>query len=314
MEKILIENPDRFVSRPILHQDLWDRYKTAESAFWTADEIDLTQDVTDWNTVLSENEKYFIGNVLQFFAASDGIVNENLALNFYREVQYSEARSYYGFQIAIEGIHSDAYSIMIDTFIKDAETRNNFLRAMYTNPVVQKKAQWALDWIQSESFVERLIAFVAIEGIFFAGSFCSIFWLKDKNVMPGLCAYNELISRDEGSHYEFASHLYTHHIENKLSTDRVLEIILGALEIEKEFVTESLPVSLIGMNHDLMSQYLEYVTDNILIGLGLNSHFKSTNPFPFMSKISLEHKTNFHEHRPTQYQKSTGAVSFNQEF
>lgn len=317
MEKILVENPDRFVARPILYKSLHDYYKIAESAFWTADEVDLFQDVNDWENVLTEKEQYFIGNVLQFFAASDGIVNENLALNFYKEVQWPEARLFYGFQIAIEGVHSEAYAIMIETFVKDQEKQSEFLRAMYTNPTVKKKAEWALNWISSESFMERLIAFVAVEGIFFAGSFCSIFWLKDKNVMPGLCAYNELISRDESLHYEFAAHLYREYIVDKLPQERVLEIIMSALDIEKEFVSKSLPVSLIGMNEILMKQYLEYVTDNILMSLGLESKFKVENPFPFMSKIGLEHKTNFHEHRPTQYQKSTGGsqtFNFNELF
>lgn len=315
-EYLLEENPDRFVLRPIQYPDIFDFYKKAESAFWTAEEVDLIEDIRHWEEKLSDDERYFISNVLQFFAASDGIVNENLALNFYNEVQLPEARAFYGFQIAIETIHSDAYAIMIETFVKDQETQLKFLRAMHHNPIVQKKASWALNWIKSESFVERLIAFVAVEGIFFAGSFCSIFWLKDRNLMPGLCSYNELISRDEGLHYEFACHLYKQHVMEKLPTEKIHEILLSALEIEKEFITDSLPVSLIGMNANLMKQYLEYVTDNILLLLGLEKMFNVENPFPFMAKIGLEHKTNFHEHRPTQYQKSSGGqnISFTEDF
>lgn len=303
MEKILQENPGRFVLFPIQHHDLWKLYKQAEACFWTAEEIDLSQDLVDWEK-LNEGEKHFVKHVLAFFAASDGIVNENLAENFVKEVQYTEAKFFYGFQLMMENIHSETYSLLIDTYIKDKEEQNILFNAIDTVPAVQKKAKWALKWINSESFVERILAFAAVEGIFFSGSFCSIFWLKKRGLMPGLSFSNELISRDEGLHTNFAVHLYNHHIENKLSKERVIEILGSALEIEKEFITESLPVDLIGMNKTLMSQYLEYVTDRLLVDLGIGKIYNSENPFDFMKNIALENKTNFFEKRVSDYSKS----------
>lgn len=303
-EKILQENPGRFVLFPIEHHDIWKFYKESEASFWTAEEIDLSQDVTDWETKLNSDEQHFIKHVLAFFAASDGIVNENLAENFVNEVQYTEAKFFYGFQIMMENIHSETYSLLIDTYIKDKEEQNKLFNAIDTIPAIKKKAEWAIKWIKSESFVERLIAFAAVEGIFFSGSFCSIFWLKKRGLMPGLTFSNELISRDEGMHCDFACHLYNNHIVNKLSHERIKEIICGALDIEKEFIIESLPVKLIGMNSDLMSQYLEFVTDRLLVSLGVPKVYNSENPFDFMQNIALQGKTNFFEKRVAEYQKA----------
>lgn len=303
MEKILQENKGRFVLFPIQHHDIWDFYKKAEQVFWTAEEIDLSQDLSDWEK-LNEGEKHFVKHVLAFFAASDGIVNENLAENFVSEVQYTEAKFFYGFQIMMENIHSETYSLLIDTYIKDKQEQNHLFNAIDTVPAVQKKAEWALKWIGSASFVERLIAFAAVEGIFFSGSFCSIFWLKKRGLMPGLSFSNELISRDEGLHTDFAVHLYRNHIENKLTKERIIEIIGSALEIEKEFITEALPVSLIGMNSDLMKQYLEYVSDRLLVDLGVGKVYNSENPFDFMQNIAMPNKTNFFEKRVADYVKS----------
>jgi ribonucleoside-diphosphate reductase beta chain len=313
MEKILTENRNRFVLFPIEHHDIWDYYKKAESVFWTAEEIDLSSDLIDWER-LNDGEKYFVKNVLAFFAASDGIVNENLAENFVSEVQYTEAKFFYGFQIMMENIHSETYSLLIDTYIKDKEEQNYLFNAIDTIPAVQKKAQWALKWIGSESFIERLIAFAAVEGIFFSGSFCSIFWLKKRGLMPGLSFSNELISRDEGLHCDFAVHLYNNHIENKLTKDRIMEIIGSALEIEKEFITESLPVDLIGMNKDLMKQYLEYVADRLLVDLGVGKVYNSENPFDFMQNIAMENKTNFFEKRVSDYSKAAVGVNEGKSF
>jgi ribonucleoside-diphosphate reductase beta chain len=318
MEKILEENRNRFVLFPIEHHDIWDYYKKAQQVFWTAEEIDLAQDATDWQT-LSDNEKHFIKHVLAFFAASDGIVNENLAENFVSEVQYTEAKFFYGFQIMMENIHSETYSLLIDTYIKDKDEQNYLFNAIDTFPAIQKKAEWALKWIGSESFTERLIAFAAVEGIFFSGSFCSIFWLKKMGKMPGLSFSNELISRDEGLHTDFAVHLYNNHIENKLSKERIIEIIGSALEIEKEFITDALPVSLIGMNSDLMQQYLEYVSDRLLVDLGVGKIYNSENPFDFMANIALQNKTNFFEKRVADYVKSRVGevqeqISFDEDF
>jgi ribonucleoside-diphosphate reductase beta chain len=302
MEKILEENKNRFVLFPLQHHDIWEYYKKSQASFWTAEEIDLSSDLTDWEK-LNAGEQHFVKHVLAFFAASDGIVNENLAENFVSEVQYTEAKFFYGFQIMMENIHSETYSLLIDTYIKDKEEQNYLFNAIDTVPAVQKKAEWALKWIGSESFVERLVAFAAVEGIFFSGSFCSIFWLKKRGLMPGLSFSNELISRDEGMHTDFAVHLYNHHIENKLSKERLIEIIGSALEIEKEFISESLPVSLIGMNSDLMKQYLEYVSDRLLIDLGVGKIYNSENPFDFMKNIAMENKTNFFEKRVGEYAK-----------
>ena len=303
-EKILSENPGRFVLFPIEHHDLWKLYKQQQACFWTAEEIDLSQDISDWENKLNNDEQHFIKHVLAFFAASDGIVNENLAMNFVNEVQYTEAKFFYGFQIMMENIHSETYSLLIDTYIKDREEQNILFNAIETVPAIKKKAEWAIKWINSESFVERLVAFAAVEGIFFSGSFCSIFWLKKRGLMPGLTFSNELISRDEGMHCDYACHLYNNHIENKLSETKIKEIICGALEIEKEFITEALPVRLIGMNSDLMRQYLEFVTDRLLVSLGCSKVYNSTNPFDFMENIAIQGKTNFFEKRVAEYQKA----------
>lgn len=303
-EPILQHNKNRFVLFPIKHHDIWSMYKIQEASFWTAEEIDLSQDIHHWNNNLNDNEKYFIKNVLAFFAASDGIVNENLAQNFVNEVQYPEARFFYGFQIMMENIHSETYSLLIDTCIKDSEEKERALNAIDTIPAVKQKAEWALKWIESESFVERLVAFAAVEGIFFSGSFCSIFWLKKRGLMPGLSFSNELISRDENLHCDFAVHLYNNHIVNKLSQSTINKIICSALDIEKEFITKSIPVDLIGMNAKLMIQYLEFVADTLIVKLGYEKVYNSKNPFDFMQNIALEGKTNFFEKRVSEYQKA----------
>jgi ribonucleoside-diphosphate reductase beta chain len=308
-EPILAENKDRFVIFPIKHDDIWAFYKKSEASFWTAEEIDLQQDLTDWTDKLNDNERHFIKHVLAFFAASDGIVNENLAENFVSEVQYPEAKFFYGFQIMMENIHSETYSLLIDTYIKDPAEKDKLFHAIDTLDCVKKKADWALRWIENASFAERLIAFAAVEGIFFSGSFCSIFWLKKRGLMPGLSFSNELISRDEGMHCDFACHLYTKHIKNKLPQQRVVEIITNAVEIEKEFVTDALPVRLIGMNSDLMNQYIEFVADRLLVELDCPRVYNATNPFDFMEMISLQGKTNFFEKRVGEYQKAAVANS-----
>jgi ribonucleoside-diphosphate reductase beta chain len=314
-EPILITNPDRFVIFPIEHQDLWDYYETELESMWTVKEVDLSKDIDHWNNKLSENERFFIKNVLAFFAASDGIVNENLAENFLKEVQYTEAKFFYGFQVMMENIHSHMYSLLIDTYIKDTKERNECFKAIEYMPPVKKKAEWALKWIESESFAERLVAFAAVEGIFFSGSFCSIFYLKSRGLMPGLCDSNAFISRDESLHCDFALHLLNNHIINKPSKERIREIFLSALEIEKEFITESLPVSLIGMNANLMKQYLEFVVDGLLVQLGCEREFNSKNPFDFMNQIALKTKQNFFEGRSTEYKSAdlSGPISFDEE-
>jgi ribonucleoside-diphosphate reductase beta chain len=304
VEPILQENKNRFVIFPIKHHDIWEWYKKMEASFWTAEEIDLHQDLTDWNNKLSDDERYFIKHILAFFAASDGIVNENLAENFVNEVQYAEAKFFYGFQIMMENIHSETYSLLIDTYVKDEAEKAELFNALEVFPAIGKKAEWALKWIESDSFAERLIAFAAVEGIFFSGAFCSIYWLKKRGLMPGLTFSNELISRDEGVHCDFAVHLHNHHLVNKVPKERIKEIIVDALNIEREFVTESLPVSLIGMNAVLMTQYLEFVADRLLVELGCDRVYGSANPFDFMDMISLQGKTNFFEKRVAEYQKS----------
>ena len=303
-ERILEDNPGRFVLFPIEHHDLWKLYKQQEACFWTAEEIDLQQDIYDWENKLNADEQHFVKHVLAFFAASDGIVNENIAMNFVNAVQYTEAKMFYGFQIMMENIHSETYSLLIDTYIKDKEEQNTLFNAIETVPAIKRKAEWALRYIEKGTFVERLIAFAAVEGIFFSGSFCSIFWLKKRGLMPGLTFSNELISRDEGMHCDFACHLFNEHIQNKLSPKEIKDIICGALEIEKEFILEALPVRLIGMNSDLMSQYLEFVTDRLLVALGCPKVYNSENPFDFMQNIALQGKTNFFEKRVAEYQKA----------
>ncbi len=303
IEPILQENKDRFVLFPIGHKEMWEMYKKAEASFWTAEEIDLSADNADWENKLNKDEKHFIKHVLAFFAASDGIVNENLAVHFMREVQYPEARCFYGFQIMIENIHSETYSLLIDTYIRDPKEKHDLFHAIDTVPCVNEKAQWAMRWINNGSFAERLVAFAAVEGIFFSGSFCSIFWLKKRGLMPGLSFSNELISRDEGLHCDFACLLYSQ-LTHKLPQSQVTDIITNAVVIEKEFVCSALPVRLIGMNSDSMCQYIEFVADRLLVALGCPKAYNATNPFDFMEMISLQGKTNFFEKRVAEYKKS----------
>ncbi len=320
IEPILQENKNRFVIFPIQHHDIWEWYKKQEASIWTAEEIDLHQDIIDWENKLNDDERYFIKHILAFFAASDGIVNENLAENFVSEVQYTEAKFFYGFQIMMENIHSEVYSLLIDTYVKNEVEKDELFRAIDIFPAIKEKADWALQWIDSDSFAERLIAFAAVEGIFFSGSFCSIFWMKKRGLLPGLTFSNELISRDEGMHCDFAVHLHNNHIINKVPKDRITKILTDALDIERSFITESLPVSLIGMNAKLMTQYLEFVTDRLLVEFECEKVYNTTNPFDFMEMISLEGKTNFFEKRVSEYQKAgvksggTGSISFDADF
>jgi ribonucleoside-diphosphate reductase beta chain len=321
-EPILKENPNRFVLFPIQHSDIWEMYKKQEASIWTAEELDLSPDLHDWANKLNDDERYFIKHILAFFAASDGIVNENLAENFLSEVQYTEAKFFYGFQVMMENIHSETYSLLIDTYIKDSKEKDYLFNAIETFEPVKKKAEWAMRWIDNGSYAERLISFAAVEGIFFSGSFCSIFWLKKRGLMPGLTFSNELISRDEGLHCDFACMLYNNHLVNKLPKEDVEKIIDDAVEIEKEFVVESLPVRLIGMNSDLMCQYIEFVADRLLVELGNDKIYNATNPFDFMDMINLQGKTNFFEKRVGEYQKagvlnkneSDGKISFDEDF
>ncbi|MBK8955587.1 MAG: ribonucleotide-diphosphate reductase subunit beta [Saprospiraceae bacterium] len=303
-EPILIENPNRFVIFPIQHDDIWKFYKNSEACFWTAEEIDLAQDLDDWNKKLSSDEQHFIKHVLAFFAASDGIVNENLAENMVRMVQYPEAKFFYGFQIMMENIHSETYSLLIDTYIKDPKEKDFLFHAMENLDCVKRKAEWALKWIKNGTFCEQLIAFAVVEGIFFSGSFCSIFWLKKRGLMPGLSFSNELISRDEGMHCDFACLLYNQHIVHKLPKETIENIIREAVTIEKYFITEAIPVALIGMNADLMCEYIEFVADRLLIALGNPKIYNANNPFDFMDMISIQGKTNFFEKRVSDYKKS----------
>jgi len=303
IEPLLKENPRRFVILPIQYNAIWQMYKKAEASFWTAEEVDLSKDLSDWEK-LKPDERYFISHVLAFFAASDGIVNENLVERFMQEVQVTEARCFYGFQIAIENIHSEMYSLLIDTYIRDGNEKEKLFNAIETIPAVKKKAEWALRWINADnaSFAERIIAFASVEGIFFSGSFAAIFWLKKRGLMPGLTFSNELISRDEGLHTDFACLLFKH-LVNKPSKERILEIVKDAVEIECEFLTDALPVNLIGMNCDLMVQYIKFVADRLLVELECDKVYKTSNPFDFMEAISLEGKTNFFEKRVGEYQK-----------
>ena len=344
MSESIIQNPgtDRFCVFPIKHHNLWDFYKRHISTFWTVEEVLLTDDLSDWQK-LNDNERYFIKNVLAFFAASDGIVNENLVLNFYNEVQITEARQFYAVQMMIEAIHGEMYSLLIDTYINDSAEKEKLFNAVETIPAVRRKAEWAMKWIEEgstlqqmipekylqtleflsgfddfsdevrealefitkerPSFAQRLLAFVCVEGIFFSGSFCAIYWLKNKGLMPGLATANEFISRDEGLHAEFAIELYKM-LDNQLPKETVHQIFREAVDIEKEFITESLPVSLLGMNSDLMSQYIEFVADRWLVMLGYDKLYNSENPFGFMEMISVNTKENFFETRVSQYQKA----------
>merc|ERR1719172_359450 len=303
LEPLLEDNPDRFCMFPIKYPQIWEMYKKAEASFWTAEEVDLSSDMKHWES-LNDGEKHFISHVLAFFAASDGIVLENLAGNFMNEVQVPEARAFYGFQIAIENIHSEMYSLLLECYIRDTEQKMNLFRAIETVPAVKKKADWALKWInQTDSFAERLVAFACVEGIFFSGSFCAIYWLKKRGLMPGLTFSNELISRDEGLHCDFACLLYSL-LNNKLDLPRLKEIFCEPVEIEKEFVCEALPVNLIGMNKEMMSEYIDFVADRLLVSLGYEKIYGASNPFEFMELISLQGKTNFFEKRVGEYQKA----------
>ncbi|KAJ8768297.1 hypothetical protein K2173_021237 [Erythroxylum novogranatense] len=309
-EPLLAPNPDRFCMFPIQYPQVWEMYKKAEASFWTAEEVDLSQDLRHWES-LTPDEKHFISHVLAFFAASDGIVLENLAGRFMKEVQIAEARAFYGFQIAIENIHSEMYSLLLETYIKDSVEKNRLFHAIETVPCVTRKAEWALTWIDSsETFAERLIAFACVEGIFFSGSFCAIFWLKKRGLMPGLTFSNELISRDEGLHCDFACLLYSL-LRKKLSEERVRGIVKEAVEIEREFVCDALPCALVGMNGDLMSQYIEFVADRLLGALGYGKVYGVSNPFDWMELISLQGKTNFFEKRVGEYQKAAVMSSLN---
>lgn len=305
-EPLLQGTDERFVIFPIRHPDIWEKYKQHMAVFWTAEEIDLSKDVKDWTEKLNDNERYFIKNILGFFAGSDGIVMENLATRFMREVQWPEAKFFYTCQNMLEAIHSETYSLLIDTYIQDKEEKANTLRAIQTIPCVKKKAEWAMSWIDSKEadFATRLLAFAAVEGIFFSGAFCAIFWLKQRGVMPGLTLSNEFIARDEGLHTEFACLLYSK-ILNKLPKQKAHKIIRDAVKIEKQFITKSLPCDLIGMNATLMSQYIEFVADRLLLQLGYPKAYKAANPFSFMERISLENKDNFFEKRVSTYAKAT---------
>ncbi|KAI1331089.1 ribonucleoside-diphosphate reductase small subunit [Xylariaceae sp. FL0255] len=304
-EPLLQENPQRFVLFPIKYHEIWQMYKKAEASFWTAEEIDLSKDLHDWNNKINEDEKYFISHILAFFAASDGIVNENLVERFSGEVQIPEARCFYGFQIMMENIHSETYSLLIDTYVKEPAQRTHLFNAIDTIPAIRKKADWALRWIsdRKSTFAQRLIAFAAVEGIFFSGAFASIFWLKKRGLMPGLTFSNELISRDEGLHTDFACLLFSH-LKNRPSKEVVQEVIMDAVKIEQEFLTEALPCALLGMNANLMKQYIEFVADRLLVALGNDKVYRATNPFDFMENISLGGKTNFFEKRVGEYQKA----------
>ncbi|KZT20821.1 hypothetical protein NEOLEDRAFT_1140370 [Neolentinus lepideus HHB14362 ss-1] len=305
MEPLLQESKRRFVLFPIQYHEIWQMYKKAEASFWTAEEMDLSKDLHDWHNRLNDNERHFISHVLAFFAASDGIVNENLLERFSNEVQVAEARCFYGFQIMMENIHSETYSLLIDTYIKDPKQRDYLFDAIETIPCIKRKADWALTWIADtrSTFAERLVAFAAVEGIFFSGSFASIFWLKKRGLMPGLTFSNELISRDEGMHTDFACLLFQH-LKRRPHPDTVKAIITEAVNIEQEFLTDALPVKLIGMNAELMRQYIEFVADRLLVALGGDKHYHSSNPFDFMENISLQGKTNFFEKRVSDYAKA----------
>jgi len=305
VDPILDVSNDRFTMFPIKYPKVWDIYKDHEALFWTAEEIDLSSDIADWRS-LNDGERHFIKHVLAFFAASDGIVNENLAINFYTDVQIPEARAYYTMQMLIETIHSETYSLLIDTYINDEKEKLHLLQAIDTMPIITKKGEWALRWISKKTtFAERLMAFAAVEGIFFSSSFCSIYWLKDRGLMPGLSFSNELISRDEGIHTDFAILLHnTLQKENRISEERIQQIFGEAAELECEFATEALPVSMIGMNEKQMQQYIQFVTDRLLVQAGASKLYNVTNPFPFMERIALQNKTNFHEKKVAEYRKA----------
>ena len=304
-EPLLTENENRYVMFPIVDADIWKMYKKQMDCFWRAEEIDLSKDIKHWPT-LTDNEQHFIKHILAFFAASDGIVIENLGQRFMNEVQLSEARAAYSFQIMMENIHSETYSLLIDTLVKEEREKTKLFEAINNFPCIKKKADWSIKWINDKrsSFATRLIAFACVEGIFFSGSFCSIYWLKKRGLMPGLTFSNELISRDEGMHTDFAVLLFSK-LEKKPKRSKILDILKDAVEIEKEFICEALPCKLIGMNSKLMSQYIEFVADRLLVQLGYNKCYKTANPFDFMEMISLEGKTNFFEKRVGDYSLSS---------
>lgn len=295
----------RFVLFPIQYKAIWNMYKKAVASFWTVEEVDLAADVSQWTNDLKDDERHFIKHVLAFFAGSDGIVLENLALRFFRDIQIAEVRCFYCFQMAIENIHSETYSLLLDTYVKDSQEKERLFNAIETIPCIKKKAEWATKYIESaESFAVRLVAFAAVEGIFFSGSFCAIFWLKKRNLLHGLTFTNELISRDEGLHCDFACLIYSQLVQEKLTRDQVIEVISAAVEVEKEFIAEALPVALIGMNNDQMCQYIEFVADHLIVELGYAKFYNTTNPFDWMEQISLQGKTNFFEKRVGEYQKA----------
>mgnify|MGYP001346637280 FL=1 len=304
-EPLLSEEQNRFVLFPIQHQDIWSMYKKAEDSFWRTAEVDLSKDLTSWNK-LNSDEKHFISMILAFFAGSDGIVVENLGARFMNDIKVSEARAFYGFQIAMENIHSEMYSILIDTYIKDKDEKSKLFNALEEFPCIKKKGDWALKWINDKrsSFAMRLVAFACVEGIFFSGAFCSIYWLKKRGLMPGLTFSNELISRDEALHTEFAVLLYKK-LNKKMRKDKFYEIVKEAVEIEKEFITSALPCRLIGMNDIMMSQYIEFVADRLIVQMGYEAIYNASNPFEFMEMISIEGKTNFFEKRVGEYALAT---------
>ena len=323
-EYILKENKQRFVLFPIKHKEIWSAYKKAEASFWTAEEIDFSKDKYDWDYKLNNNERYFIKHILAFFAGSDGIVLENLNINFSSEIQIPEARCFYSFQSMIENIHSEVYSLLIDKYVDNESEKDNLFHAIENIDCIKQKAQWAMKWMDGSkaSFAERLVAFSVVEGIFFSGSFCAIYWLKKRGFMPGLTFSNELISRDEGMHTDFATLIYSM-LTNKLSVETIYEIVKEAVEIEKQFINEAIPCAMIGMNATLMSQYIEYVADRLIVQLGYPKVYNSTNPFDFMQLISMEGKTNFFEKRVSEYslagigQNTTGEakdIDFNADF
>ena len=320
-ESLLTSDDGRFVMFPIKYNDMWKMYKKAEDSFWRVQEVDLSKDITDWNK-LEQNEKYFISMILAFFAASDGIVLENLGIRFMAEVQLAEAKAFYGFQIAMENIHSIMYSQLIETYIQDATEKKRLFTALDNFPCIRKKADWAIKWIEDENsnFATRLVAFACVEGIFFSGAFCSIYWLKKRGLLPGLTFSNELISRDEALHVEFAVLLYNK-LTNKLDDNCIKKIIEDAVEVEKEFICEALPCNLIGMNNQLMSKYIEFVADRLAVQLGIMKIYNTVNPFDFMEMISIEGKTNFFERRVGEYalankdnSESSTIFSFDEDF